>query len=580
MGDRLDNLIPLHASLSPRQLAGWEPGAAVETDLGVHLHADVRIPMADGTKLAADVYVPKRPGRYPVILHFASYNLDLDTAAAPVATNEIASPAVMVPRGYVQIVITARGVGRSGGELQLWLSEPLVDDLELCVGWAAAQEWSDGQVAMFGTSYFGLVQPLLAVRRPPALKAFFACDICVDYQRHIFRPGGNLNLDFLTLWSGANFAVSSIGRHVPPVVRATLSWMLAHHETFKLVRPHLEAIQAGFKEHRGIHPFVLRWLTVFISGEEGALVPPAPEGPARDLAKIDVPFVVVQNRGQVALNQFGAYEVFERAGSPRDRRWLIVGPAEYDLPVSDWQLEALAFFDHVLKGADNGYARQPRVRFFRDGTDDWGANDTFPPTPSAPLVLHLAPGEALATSPPAGGETSWLAVPRGSAILPEITEITPESVVFRWTAPRTLELFGPTTLSLRFSSNEIDSFIAARLDLVTAADKRTPLGFGTMRPAARATQPDAGSAAEIANDPRSRVPLVPFEPCQLRFSMTPVCVRLAAGDRLELRIGSRPEQIRVSPSEGFILPDVPVPFFARNKVHFGPDTRLTVTTLS
>jgi hypothetical protein len=29
---------------------------------------------------------------------------------------------------------------------------------------------------------------------------------------------------------------------------------------------------------------------------------------------------------------------------------MIVGPAEYELPVYAWQLEALAFFDHVIRG--------------------------------------------------------------------------------------------------------------------------------------------------------------------------------------------------------------------------------------
>lgn len=72
MPSRLDNLIPLHARLNPWQLAGWKPTRVAEKGLGCRLHADTRIPMPDGTRLAADVYTPRRPGRYPVIVQFSA----------------------------------------------------------------------------------------------------------------------------------------------------------------------------------------------------------------------------------------------------------------------------------------------------------------------------------------------------------------------------------------------------------------------------------------------------------------------------------------------------------------------------
>src|SRR5437763_483038 len=81
-----------------------------------------------GVKLAADVYAPARPGRYPVMLQFAPYNLDLHTVGIPKGTNEIGSPPVAADRGYVQAVVTARGIGRSQGVLQPWLCEREIDD--------------------------------------------------------------------------------------------------------------------------------------------------------------------------------------------------------------------------------------------------------------------------------------------------------------------------------------------------------------------------------------------------------------------------------------------------------------------
>ncbi len=72
------------------------------------------------------------------------------------------------------------------------------------------------------------------------------------------------------------------------------------------------------------------------------------------------------------------------------RKWLIIGPAEYDLPCMHWQLEALAFFDHLLHGADNGYARQPAVRYFTDGTGDYRTATDFPIPGSETVRLYPA----------------------------------------------------------------------------------------------------------------------------------------------------------------------------------------------
>ena len=54
----------------------------------------------------------------------------------------------------------------------------------------------------------------------------------------------------------------------------------------------------------------------------------------------------------------------QNAGTPSNRKWLIMTPPEYALPVYRWQLEALAFFDHIVYGADNGYATQAPVRYY------------------------------------------------------------------------------------------------------------------------------------------------------------------------------------------------------------------------
>lgn len=62
--------------------------------------------------------------------------------------------------------------------------------------------------------------------------------------------------------------------------------------------------------------------------------------------------------------------LFENAGTPANFKWLIMAPPEYALSVYRWQLEDIAFFDHVVHGAKNGHADQAPVRYLADGAPE------------------------------------------------------------------------------------------------------------------------------------------------------------------------------------------------------------------
>ena len=62
--------------------------------------------------------------------------------------------------------------------------------------------------------------------------------------------------------------------------------------------------------------------------------------------------------GAMNLHQFGAYDLFQNAGTPADRKWLIMTPPEYALPVYRGQLEALAFFDHSKPPVKAAFSRR------------------------------------------------------------------------------------------------------------------------------------------------------------------------------------------------------------------------------
>jgi putative CocE/NonD family hydrolase len=166
-------------------------------------------------------YVPKAQGAPSAIVQFAAYSKDSTAGSGP--TQRDRQPPVFTDRGYAQIVVTRRGMGRSEGQAGVFFNPQDVDDHERCIAWAAEQPWCNGDVVLFGTSYYGMTQPLVAIRRPPALKAFFCNEICTDYFRHIMQFGGVFGLYFVDLWAGANFTETMVRLRVPPIVRALIS---------------------------------------------------------------------------------------------------------------------------------------------------------------------------------------------------------------------------------------------------------------------------------------------------------------------------------------------------------------------
>jgi uncharacterized protein len=148
----LDNLIPLRGDTFGPQLAGWTPGPPVATGLGCRVYSNQVIPVGEGVAVTADVYTPKRPGRYPAVVAFAAYSKELHSSGAPTATNEGGSPPIITDRGYVRVIVARRGMGRSQGTSTVYFSDQDVADHAKIIEWAAAQPWCDGNVVTFGTS--------------------------------------------------------------------------------------------------------------------------------------------------------------------------------------------------------------------------------------------------------------------------------------------------------------------------------------------------------------------------------------------------------------------------------------------
>ncbi|MFV2175228.1 CocE/NonD family hydrolase [Actinomadura sp. LOL_016] len=123
----------------------------------------VMIPMRDGTRLAADVYGADPPCPRPVVLVRLPYDKDGDYCFMP----EIGR--YFRDRGYGVVVQDVRGKYRSEGATEFGRHE--VDDGYDTIQWLTEQSWCDGDVVMWGDSYYGYTAIAAAIGGHPALRA-------------------------------------------------------------------------------------------------------------------------------------------------------------------------------------------------------------------------------------------------------------------------------------------------------------------------------------------------------------------------------------------------------------------------
>ena len=128
----------------------------------------VWIPMPDGTKLAARLWLPDgaRKAPVPCILEYIPYRRRDRTRMRDEAAHPLFAEA-----GYAAIRVDQRGCGDSEGVMLDEYADIETDDGVSVIEWIAAQDWCDGGVGMFGKSWGAYNSFQVAARRPPALKA-------------------------------------------------------------------------------------------------------------------------------------------------------------------------------------------------------------------------------------------------------------------------------------------------------------------------------------------------------------------------------------------------------------------------
>ena len=385
-----------------REPAGRADGVTCET---------VRVPMRDGVMLATDVYRPAASGRYPVIMLRTPYGLRLGQGCF--APGLSAGMAFWAEHGYVAVSQDARGTFRSEGEFRPIVQER--DDGYDAVEWAAAQPWSNGRVALTGSSYMGVTQWQAALAAPPHLVAIAPGQTATDYHDHWTYVNGVFDLWFGQSWPLAFFAPDAYRRQriaagaAPEEAERAAEAYLAEGEGL-IAREWIDTVPlrdfAGFRE---LAPYYYEWLahpdydeywaTVDVEAQwEKIMVPALVTGAWGDLFHIgSVRAFGGMRAGAASEAARGGTMLVMTGGGGHGREGAVsYGPAgEKDL--RDLQLR---FYDHHVKGLSNGIDTEPRAQLFvqvppdegTQGDGFWIEDDVFPPTAAVTTRFNLGSG--------------------------------------------------------------------------------------------------------------------------------------------------------------------------------------------
>jgi len=201
-------LLALAALCAPAQIVNKNSQAAVgEEQLGLV------VPMRDGVRLAADLFLPTSTSRWPTVLIRTPYS-----RKSPASQ----SYRYFARRGYAVVIEDVRGRFASQGKFGNIVQEGA--DGNDTINWISGQPWSNGRVVMAGGSYLGLVQWWAALEDNPHLAAISpVCSGDDEYTDRYYSTGGALKLGHRLSWlsenltppSGVPAPFSSYIRHLP-----------------------------------------------------------------------------------------------------------------------------------------------------------------------------------------------------------------------------------------------------------------------------------------------------------------------------------------------------------------------------
>lgn len=291
------------------------------------LERDVPVKLRDGVTIYADVFRPVGGDKCPALLVWSPYGKEIGgqmlddvpmRAGVPLnATSglekfEGPDPAYWVAQGYAVVNVDKRGAYMSEGNLLYWGHDDALDGCDV-IEWIASRDWCTGKVGMSGNSWLTVSQWFIAAEKPAHLAAIAPWEGFCDHYRESGTRGGIPTPEF------------------PEMIA----------ETFSSAHGMLEDQPRMIVEKTFMCDY---W-----------------QDKAARVENIEIPAYVVASYTN-SVHTHGTFAGYRRMASKE--KWLRVHNTQewFDYYTPENVEDLRRFFDHYLKGIDNGWEQTPKVR--------------------------------------------------------------------------------------------------------------------------------------------------------------------------------------------------------------------------
>lgn len=477
------------------------------------LERDVPIKLRDGVTIYADVFRPTGDEVCPAILAWSPYGKEVGgqmlddvpmRAGVPMdATSglekfEGPDPAYWVDHGYAIVNPDKRGAYMSEGNLLYWGHEDALDGCDV-IEWIASQKWCNGKVGMSGNSWLTVSQWFIAAERPEHLVAIAPWEGFCDHYRESGTRGGIPTPEF------------------PEMIA----------ETFSSAHGMLEDQPRMIVEK----PFLCDyWLDK-----------------AARVENIEIPAYVVASYTN-SVHTHGTFAGYRRMASKE--KWLRVHNTQewFDYYTPENMDDLRRFFDHYLKGMDNGWEKTPKVRLSvlnPGGRDIVGrVENEFPLARTVYRKLYLS----------AADSTLMTTLPQK-----EVTDIyqsaaADNKVTYRYRMDKPTEITGYMKLHLWVSAPDNDDMdLAVKVEKLSKDGKTLPdragnliVATGQLRVSMRQLDTLRTTEAEPYYTFTNEQKLKPGEIVPVEIEIWPMGLFFEKGEILQLTVGAyQPEKAAI-----------------------------------
>jgi len=490
--------------------------------LAVKVDKNTWIPLSDGTKLAARIWMPKALEELPVpaVLEYLPYRKNDGTAFRDESMHSY-----IAAHGYACIRVDIRGSGDSDGLLHdEYLPQEQQDALEVLT-WISSQPWCTGDVGMIGISWGGFNGLQTAALRPPELKAIITlCSADDRYNDDCHYMGGCVLGSDMLSWASVMLAYNGLP---PDPTVAGDQWR-----------------DMWFHRLENSAPFIDQWL------KHQQLDDFWKQGSVReDYSSIACAVYAVGGWTDPYTNSIP--RLLSGLSSPSKG---LIGPWQHQFPHSavpgpaiGFLQECLRWWDYWLKGIDNGIMDEPQLRlwmpegippqpFEAEWPGRWVAEEKWPAANNTQQVYYFNEGH-LTENPETDkvaklqgcqitGVTAGTWCPNGNSIGLPIDQRADDGLSLCFTsAPlhKAVEILGFPQIELKITSDQPNALLSVRLCDIAPDGYSRLISWGLLNLTHRESH-------------ETPIPLIPGQAIDTTIQLNYTAYRLPEGHRWRIAI--------------------------------------------